>query len=93
MSILSVVAIREGSEGLKNKCLRKINDKAVFEYTIEYSLDLDTRIEEGVFTVVSSDSEIVRQYCSENNIYFLKRSPLLASDTARIEDAIYDAYG
>lgn len=92
MSILSIVTIREGSEGLKNKCLRKIGGKAVFEYTVEYSLDLDRRIGEGVFTVVSSDSETVRKYCSEKNVYFLKRSPELASDVARIEDVIYDAY-
>ncbi len=92
MSMLSVVAIREGSEGLKNKCLRKIGGKAVFEYTIEYSIDLNDRIKEEVFTVVSSDSEIVIKHCSENNICFVKRSPGLASDVARIEDVIYDAY-
>lgn len=92
MSILSLVAIREGSKGLEKKCLRKIGGKAIFEYTIEYSIDLDHRIEEEVSTVVSSDSEIVRRYCSENNICFLKRSPWLASDVARIEDVIYDAY-
>lgn len=92
MSILSLVAIREGSKGLEKKCLRKIGGKAIFEYTIEYSIDLNHRIEEEVSTVVSSDSGIVRRYCSENNIYFLKRSPRLASDVARIEDVIYDAY-
>lgn len=92
MSILSVVVIREGSEGLKNKCLRKIGGKAVFEYTIEYSLDLNRRIKEGVFTVVSSDSETVRKYCSEKNVYFLKRDSKLASDVARLEDVIFDAY-
>lgn len=92
MSILSVVAIREGSEGLKNKCLRKIAGRAVFEYTIEYSIDLNDRIKEEVFTVVSSDSEIVRKYCSENDICFVKRSPGLASDVAQIADVIYDAY-
>ena len=92
MSIFSVVTIREGSKGLKNKCLRKISGKAVFEYTIEYSLELNCRMREEVFTVVSSDSEIVRKYCSENGICFLKRSPWLASDVARLEDVIFDAY-
>ena len=92
MSIFSLVVARKGSKGVKDKCMRKINDKSVFEYTIEYSIDLDSMIEEEVFTVVSSDSEIIREYCSENNICFLKRSPELASDVARIEDVIYDAY-
>ncbi|ODS41276.1 MAG: hypothetical protein A7315_02060 [Candidatus Altiarchaeales archaeon WOR_SM1_79] len=92
MSIFSIVTVREGSEGLENKCMRKIDGKFVFEYTIEYSINLNSMIEEEVFTVVSSDSEIIREYCSENNICFLKRSPELASDIARIEDVIYDAY-
>ncbi len=91
MSIFSLVAVRKGSKGLKDKCIKKINSKAVFEYAIEYSLDLDCRMREEVFTVVSSDSEIIREYCLKNNIYFLERSPLLASATARIEDVIYDA--
>jgi len=72
--------------------LRKIDGKAVFEYVIEYSIDLDRRIEEEVFTIVSSDSEIIRNYCSEHNIHFIKRSQWLASDVAQIEDVIYDAY-
>lgn len=92
MSVFSIVTVRTGSKGLKNKCLRKIDGKTVFEYTIEYSTDLNRGIEEEVFTVVSSDSEIIRRYCLKNNICFLERSPRLASDVARIEDVIYDAY-
>ena len=92
MSVLSVVTIREGSKSLRGKCTRKIDGKAVFEYTIEYSLDLNHMIEDGVFTVVSSDSEIVRKYCLENNVHFLKRSARLASDVAPIEEVICDAY-
>ena len=92
MSIFSIVTVRKGSQGLKNKCMRKLDAKAVFEYTIEYSIDLNRRIEEEVFTVVSSDSEIIREYCSENDIFFLKRSSGLASDAAQIEDVICDAY-
>ena len=92
MSIFSIVTVRKGSQGLKDKCMRNLDGKAVFEYTIEYSIDLNRRIEEEVFTVVSSDSEIIREYCSENDIFFLKRSSGLASDAAQIEDVIYDAY-
>ncbi len=93
MSVFSVVTIREKSKGLENKCLREINGRAVFEYTIEYSLDLKRRGKEEVFTVVSSDSATVREYCAKNDIPFVARSPQLASDTARIEDVLYDAYG
>lgn len=92
MSILSVVAIREGSKGLKAKCMRKIENKAVFEYTIEYSIHLNQITGGANFTVVSSDSETVREYCLKNDVYFIPRSPQLASDVARIDDVIYDAY-
>lgn len=92
MSVFSVVTIREGSKAVRNKCTRIIGDKYIFEYTVEYSLELGNRIEEEVFTVVSSDSEIAREYCFKNNIHFLDRSPQLASDVARIEDVVYDAY-
>lgn len=92
MSIFSLVTVRKGSEGLIDKCVRKINNKAVFEYTIEYSLDLNRRLKEEVFTAVSSDSERIRQYCLTNDICFLERSPWLVSNMARIDDVIYDAY-
>jgi CMP-N-acetylneuraminic acid synthetase len=92
MSIFSLVAVRKGSKGLEDKCIRKVAGKPVFEYTIEYSIDLASKIEEEVATVVSSDSEVIREYCSEREICFVERSPLLASDIAQIEDVIYDAY-
>jgi len=92
MSLLSVVTVREKSKGLANKCLREISGRAVFEYTIAYSLDLKRRVKEEVFTVVSSDSATIREYCTKNDIPFVARSVQLASDTARIEDVLYDAY-
>ena len=92
MSILSVVAIRVGSKGLQSKCTRKINSKATFEYVVEYSIDLNNWIKGGIFTVVSSDSDVVREYCLRHDVLFLERSPQLTSDIARIEGVIYDAY-
>lgn len=92
MSILSIVTVREGSKGLENKCMRRIDGKSVFEYTIEYSTYLNSMMKEEVFTVVSSDSETIKNYCSKNNIHFIKRSWELSSDSAKVEDVIYDAY-
>lgn len=77
---------------VRNKCTRIIGGKYVFEYTVAYSLDLNQGIQEEVYTVVSSDSEIVREHCLRKGVFFLERSPELAADTARIEDVIYDAY-
>lgn len=92
MNILSIITVRKGSKGLKNKCTRKIKDKYVFEYTIEYSLALNRELKGKVFTVVSSDSDEIKKYCIKNDIFFIKRSPKLACDFTQIEEVIYDVY-
>lgn len=92
MSVFSLITARKGSKGLKDKVVRKINNKYVFEYSIEYSLGLQNKIQAEVLTVVSSDSEIIEEYCLENSILFIKRKPQLASDVAPIENVMYDAY-
>ena len=92
MNIFSIITIRKGSKGLKNKCLRKICNKAMFEFVINYSLELNYKLNGKVFTVVSSDSELLEKYCIKNDIPFIKRDPSLVSDLAQIEDVIYDAY-
>lgn len=92
MNIFSIITIRKGSKGLKNKCLRKIGNKAMFEFVIKYSLELNYKLNGKVFTVVSSDSELLEKYCIKNEIPFIKRVPSLASDLTQIEDVIYDAY-
>lgn len=92
MSIFSLVAARKDSRGLKDKVVQKINNKYVFEYSIEYSLGLSDKINGEVLTVVSSDSEIIEQYCLENSILFIRRKPKLASDVTPIKNVIYDAY-
>lgn len=92
MSVFSIVVARAGSKGLKNKCLRKIKGRYLFEYSIKYSIELNNKIEEKNFTLVSSDSETIEEYCLTKNIYFIKRKAELASDVTQIEDVIFDAY-
>lgn len=92
MSVLSVLAARKDSKGLKDKTVRKINNKYVFEYSLEYSLELPNKIRKDVLTVVSSDSEIIEKHCLDRGILFIKRDAHLAFDTTRIENVIYDAY-
>lgn len=89
MAILSVVIARKGSKGLENKVLREINGKRVFEYVVEYSLSLPEEVGEDVDTVVSSDSEIIGEYCRDRGICFFPRDPELAADTARVEDVLF----
>jgi CMP-N-acetylneuraminic acid synthetase len=92
MSVLSVITVRKGSKGLKDKCLKRILGKAVFEYVIEYSLELNRRLGGRVFTLVSSDSEAIQRHCLRRRIPFIYRPADLASDSAQIEEVVYDAY-
>lgn len=92
MSIFSLIVARKGSKGLPNKVARKINDKYVFQYSIEYSLSLAGVVDAEVITAVSSDSSEIRDYCAQESIPFVERPEQLAGDRVRIEDVIYDAY-
>lgn len=90
MSVLSIVTVRKGSKGLKDKCIHHIGDKMVFQYTLEYSLKIARHIDNT--TLVTSDSTIVGDFCKAWHIPFIKRAPELCSEKAEIEDVIYDAY-
>ncbi len=92
LSVFSLIVARKGSKGLPNKVARKINDKYVFQYSIEYSLGLGEAVGAEVITAVSSDSAQIREYCQSENILFIERPECLAGDQVRIEDVIYDAY-
>lgn len=87
MKILSVVCARAGSKGMKNKCIARIRDKMVIEYSIEYSLSLG----KDVKTVVSTDIPDAIDYCKANDIEYIKRHPTLCEDAASIYDVLTDA--
>ncbi|UCG70792.1 MAG: hypothetical protein JSV09_07290 [Thermoplasmata archaeon] len=87
MKVLSVVCARAGSKGLRNKCIAKIRDKMVVEYSIEYSLSLG----DNVKTVVSTDIEEIIDHCEKRNIAYIRRGPRLCTDDSKIDDALADA--
>jgi CMP-N-acetylneuraminic acid synthetase len=85
--VLSVVCARAGSKGVINKCIAKINNKMVVEYSVEYSLSLG----DVVRTVVSTDIEELIEYCEGMNIPYIRRAPELCTDESKIDDALADA--
>ncbi len=91
MSVLSLVVSRKGSKGLPDKGTLCISGKPLFVYAVDYSLEL-ARLVPSLYTAVSSDSEVIGSYCAEHEISFLARAPSLASDTARLEEVIFEAY-
>ncbi len=87
MKVLSVVCARDGSKGLVNKCVARINNKMVVEYAIDYSLSLGSNVE----TVVSTDIAEVIRYCKRENIACIERDLKFCADESKIDDAIADA--
>ena len=65
---------RKGSEGLKNKNIKKINNKFLFEYSILIAKKL--KVDE---IIVSSNITQIENYCKKNKIFFIKRPEKLAS--------------
>jgi len=84
MKVLSIICARAGSKGLKNKCIAKINNKMVVEYSIEYSLSLG----DDVKTVVSTDIEVLIEYCKKNNINYIRRNSDFCTEDSPIDEAI-----
>ena len=87
MKTLSVICARAGSKGLKNKCMARINDKTVVEYSIEYSLSLGNSVK----TVVSTDIDALMGYCEKRGIEYIARAPELCGDNTRIDHTLADA--
>jgi CMP-N-acetylneuraminic acid synthetase len=87
MKVLSIVCARAGSKGLNNKCISKINNKMVVEYSIEYSLSLG----DDVDTVVSTDIGELIVYCRQNDIDYIERSPDFCTDDCKIDDTLAEA--
>lgn len=84
MKVLSIICARAGSKGLDNKCIAKINNKMVVEYSIEYSLSLGDDVE----TVVSTDIEVLIEYCEKNNVNYIRRNPDFCTEECKIDDTI-----
>jgi len=81
---LSIITARVGSKRLPNKNILNLNGKMVFEYTIDYAKKLNTDV------VVSTDSQVIINYCINNGIRYINRDKSLSTDETKIEDVIYD---
>lgn len=87
MKTVSVVCARAGSQGLKNKCIRRIDGKMVVEYSIEYSCALG----QDVFTVVSTDIAELIDHCRRNGINCIERDKALCAYDSHITGVLADA--
>ena len=79
----SIILARGGSKGLKNKNLRKINNKPLIYWSIKKSLEA----KKIIHTWVSSDSEKILNYSKKNGASIIKRPKKLAEDKSSSESA------
>ncbi len=63
----------------------------MFEYSVDYSLSLNEMFK-NIDTVVTTDCDIIIDYCSNNDIKCIDRDRSLATSHTRIEHVIRDAY-
>ncbi|VAX41676.1 hypothetical protein MNBD_PLANCTO03-703, partial [hydrothermal vent metagenome] len=87
--VVAVVVARAGSKGVPGKNTAMIAGKPCIVWTIEHALAADAVDE----TVVSSDSDKVLTIAREMGVRAHQRSDALASDTARVDEALREAVG
>ena len=86
MNVIALIPARGGSKGLKNKNIKKLNGKALINYTLEIALK--TKLINNVF--VSSDSEKILRISKNfnKNINIIKRPKKLAKDESTDLDGV-----
>lgn len=84
MKILGIIPAKKYSSRLKNKNIRKINNKYLIEYTILNSL----RSKVFKHILISSDSEKIYKICKKYDVVFQKRPKYLSRVNSNISDVI-----
>jgi len=94
--ILSVITARKGSKGIKNKNVKELMGKPLFEWSVLASLN-SKYID---ITVISSDSELIEERYIDNirkdkkwkKVSFIKRPKEISGDLSTNEEALIHAY-
>ena len=77
----AIVPARKGSKRLPNKNMYLINDKPLLEYTIEY-INRSLKVND---VYVTTDDDIISEYCFKNKIKVIRRPESLGGDTPIID--------
>ena len=85
-SVNIVIPARIGSNRIKLKNLRLLDDKPLVTHAIEVAKKF--KLADGVY--LNSDGDIFKRIAEENNINFYKRNPELATTESLIDDYLYD---
>lgn len=82
--VLVIIPARAGSKGLRSKNTKKVCEKPLISYTIEFAKKIvpDNKI------IVSSDSYKIMLICKDDNVGFMKRPKELAQDDSKMIDVL-----
>ncbi len=87
MRALGVILARAGSKGLPNKCMRPLLGRALIEYTFDHAL----ASERLGAVLLSTDCAPAAALAAARGIELVQRPAELASDQARVDDAVRHA--
>ena len=88
INVLCTICMRDGSKGVKDKCIKKINNKRLFLYTAEIAKKLNF-IDE---IVVSTNSKKYKKICEKYNLNVpFIRSEKLSRDSSPKIPVVKDA--
>ena len=90
MMFVCLIPARAGSKRIKNKNIKKINNKLLIEYTLEFAVN--SRLFNHI--IVSSDSKIIHNIIKKKyskKIIFLSRPANLAMDNSTTESCVNHA--
>ena len=79
--IIAIIPAKGGSRRLPNKNMYLINDKPLLEYTIEY-INRSLKVND---VYVTTDNDIISEYCYNKKIKVIRRPENLGGDTPIIE--------
>ncbi len=85
MKWISVIPIRAGSKGIKNKNIRPIFGKPLYEYTIDAAIAAGAH---KVFISTNIKEVLLKQF--GKNIITIKRAEILCRDNTPMSDVILD---
>ena len=95
MNIVYLILARAGSKRVKNKNLRKIKNKSLVEYSIEFAKKV-SKIDK---IILSTDSEKIRKLGIKKGLFIpelrpkkLSKSNTSSYQSARYEIAMYEKY-
>ena len=81
MRVLAIIPAKLDSKRLKHKNIREINGKPMFLHSVDYA----TASRYGVEVIVSSESDVVEDICSQYDVRFHKRPSELCGDVEVVD--------